>query len=123
MVHVTSGGFPLPLLRWPKATTLTEREVNRFFYLLDEGILHKSCILVYFSGCKIKQFPILGRPYWKLTPKVCLKMIFLFQRWDMLVPWRVFAASQFLTAGKFEVPSSERWRNSKMALILSCPQM
>jgi len=22
-------------------------------------------------------------------PKVLLKMIFLFQRWDMLVPWRV----------------------------------
>ena len=33
-------------------------------------------------------------PSWELTypfPKACLKMIFLSPRWDMLVPWRVYA--------------------------------
>ena len=45
---------------------------------------------------KVSQWKV---PSWELTyppQKALLKMIFLFPRWDMLVPWRVFHQSKLM---------------------------
>ena len=34
-------------------------------------------------------YPIPSRELTKPFPKACLKMLFIFPRWDMLVPWKV----------------------------------
>ena len=49
---------------------------------------------------------------WELTNpfhKVCLKMIFLFPRWDMLVPWRVNICleGRSVVGGRLQVDRSD----------------
>ena len=54
---------------------------------------------------KVSQWKV---PSWELTyppQKALLKMIFLFPRWDMLVPWRVFHQSKLMLDPKNVSPS------------------
>ena len=56
---------------------------------------HESCMFTYFSRYHIDTLQGTSISY----QKSLLKMIFLFPRWDMLVPWRVstllFATTEF----------------------------
>ena len=72
------------------------RWMNRFV----GGFEHHYCrptkmMMVYINHFWVKHLPSLELTY--SLPKVLLKMILLFLRWDMLVPWRVSKPKSHIT--------------------------
>ena len=67
------------------ACLTTHREDDGTWEYLSTArtLLHQTCFLITLQGTNISH------------PKALLKMIFLFSRWDMLVPWRVYIVVSF----------------------------
>ena len=83
---------------WARPGRTSRAEVHRTLEVAGDGFLWRSAVFLqdWCTICHYDHYAVFGSclevPSWKLTlspPKACLKMIFLFPRWDMLVLWRV----------------------------------